>query len=169
LLDETELEKLKEVSQPRTITSLLGIAGVGKSAIAQKFVHWWSNDKELQTHRSVFWLQAETETGLRIAYLAVMEQLQIEPTPDEIDLTVTELAGRIWKSLGVLSNSKQEFLVVFDNVPEVADGDEDAREAFKAVFFPLPASNWGQVQIILTSRLFSLKGPGTPHWRRGVT
>jgi hypothetical protein len=107
-------------------------------------------------------LQAETETDLRMTYLAVMGRLQIEPTPDEIDLTLTELAGRIWQRLGVLSNSKQEFLVVFDNVPEVADGDEDAREAFKACFFPLPASNWGQVQIILTSRLFSLRGLDTP-------
>jgi hypothetical protein len=112
----------------------------------------------------VFWLQAGTETDLRIAYLEVMERLKIELTPDETDLTVSELAGRIWQRLGVLSSSKLEFLVVFDNIPEeeVADGYEDAREAFKACFVLLPASNWGQVQILLTSRLFSLRGPDTP-------
>lgn len=61
------------------------------------------------------------EASIRLDYDRVMEQLNIKPKTEERSLATSEMARRVWDKLRQLPF---EWLVVFDNAPEAANGVE---------------------------------------------
>ena len=135
---------------PRTMAALVGRGGSGKSHCAKTFARKWSDQPD--SRRWTYWLSAETETELRQSYIDLLDRLgSALPTGD---LGTAEIARRVWEQLKV---NQFEYLLVFDNAPEVDERGRDGPDALRSLFLPIDRNSWSRGRVLITSRskLFS--------------
>jgi tetratricopeptide (TPR) repeat protein len=155
---EKEFVELRTKVKSGTMTALVGIAGVGKTHIAKKFARDWLEEADVKKRRFAFWLESETEAEIRESYVEVMKLLDLEPTGDDgSPLSVSELRERIWDQLESLPSQEVEWMVVFNNAPEAANGIEGP-DVLKPWFFPVPLENWSNGRILFTTRSDGFRG-----------
>jgi hypothetical protein len=115
-------------------------------------------ETDAKKSRFAFWVESETEAEIRESYVEVMELLDLEPSCDDgRPLSVSELRERIWDQLGSLPSQEVEWMVVFNNAPEVANGIEGP-DVLKPWFFPVPLENRSNGRILFTTRSNGLRG-----------
>jgi TPR repeat protein len=116
------------------LCALDGTAGVGKTTLAIEYA--WEHLKS--DYKSVFWLDASSESTLRTAYIFLLETLQADLPAEYQQFSKSDLDPYV---MSALSNSTPEsrWLIICDNVEN------------KNLVEPLLSSSGGH--IILTSRL----------------
>ena len=167
---ERELNLLKSYVSPElsgiALVSLMGVAGMGKSYCAKRFVSDWK--KENPTHRKVLWIdctyQESVQRTMRQATpttTTAADAPTIKPPPppqarSPLDINNMQDARikAFWEYL--LDKEKKQWIVVFDSVPETKSPVEFWTNWIKV---PKKHSRWnlhkgnkGDCMILLTSR-----------------
>ncbi len=138
-----ELRDLEEaLVEDGTMVALMGRAGMGKSHLANYFAYKWLEEDE--KNRFCLWISAETGETVQEGYRQILSRLKVPFNTAKVDF----LSNLVWKTLRGANDS---WMVVFDNIPEVRDGN-DGPEVFKPWFFPVPLGIWGPGRILLTTR-----------------
>jgi tetratricopeptide (TPR) repeat protein len=128
------LARALDGNEPATRRQVLhGVGGVGKTHLALEYAYRHAEQYDL-----VWWLPAEDESALRVAYARMVRTLGSNPAPDA---TADELRGMFEKRVG----NAMRWLLIFDNAPAV--------EQVQA-YLPPPSERGA---ILITSR--------NPNWR----
>merc|ERR1711965_123452 len=110
------------------------------------FARQWSDQ---DPRRWAYWLNAETETELRQSYTQLLTVLESALPPTEDLGTTAEIARRVWDQLKV---NQFEYLLVFDNAPEVGGDGREGPGALHPLFPPIERDYWSRGRILFTSR-----------------
>lgn len=109
---ESDLAKLyKELSVAGHTCILCGSAGLGKSATAIEYTYQFE-----QAYSYIFWVQAETPVGCADSYGLIASQVVLRG-----DNTMQDQDRLVMLSREFLEKSDKRWLLVFDNVDDLAD------------------------------------------------
>jgi tetratricopeptide (TPR) repeat protein len=155
---ENIMETLKNALEERGgMAALVGGGGMGKTSCAKQFAkNFVTKDPE---KRFVFWLSSETKDSIFVSYTRALKSLRESSgesanDADEKEVTLEKLALDVWDRLQTKSN-RFEWLLVFDNVPEV-EGERAGLAAFEDKYFPNADGTLGR--ILFTTRSFNFCG-----------
>jgi tetratricopeptide (TPR) repeat protein len=140
------------------MAALVGGGGMGKTSCAKWFAKNFKNKDP--KNRFVFWLSSETEASLFNDFTKALKHLRQSSSEtanneEEKEVTLEKLASKLWDRLLTLSD-RFEWLLVFDNVPEV-DGEKTGPAAFQDKYFPNAEGTLGR--ILFTVRSYNYCGP----------
>ena len=153
---DEDLRRLGEyLTKPGTMAALSGVSGVGKSHLANKFVHDWV--AKSFKNRCGFWISAETENDVRRGYNNVLQALGTEIDEENDSISTSRLAEIVWTTL--TRTSDFDWIIVFDNVPaEDSQSGEKGPHGIKHWFFPLSRGPWEMGRILFTTQSRSYQG-----------
>jgi hypothetical protein len=147
---ENIMEKLKNALENRGAkAALVGGAGMGKTSCAKQFaMDFVAKDPK---NRFVFWLLS---SEMKASYTKALKHLressgETANDAEEEEVTLEKLASNVWDRLQTLSN-RFEWLLVFDNVPEV-DCEKAGPEAFQDKYFPNADGTLGRILFTVRS------------------
>ena len=119
------------------IVALHGLRGVGKTIVAATYAHEHRDD-----YRATWWIEAETDESMRIGLISLGRRLHWVPVDQQDE-------GAIAKVKENLSNSADDFLLIFDNAAEP-----------KAILPFIP--NAGRCHVLITSNFHAWGELATP-------
>jgi tetratricopeptide (TPR) repeat protein len=156
---ENIMKRLEKALEERGgMAALVGGGGMGKTSCAKRFAkNFKTKDPK---NRFVFWLSSETEASLFNDFTKALKHLrqswsETANNEEEKEVTLEKLASKLWDRLQPLSD-RFEWLLVFDNVPEV-DGEKTGPAAFQDKYFPNADGTLGR--ILFTVRSYDYCGP----------